>query len=432
MREHTFVIDNLSAIELEAVTEQNAQPAAGAWRGGGYIKVNKVDPSSNFHHILEQRQLDRYFRDAVIVEINGVDVRTKSPEETINMLRDADRPLEIKFALDAAQWRKYVSTLGTEAREIVSDVRSGRLNLTKVRLQGTGRVEVQRDRYMERSYILTNYDDNDLVFTNPLFRMKPNMILYSINGEILLGREYEEVASILGRVSRPAMLMLLESPVKDVVFLQRPTDMVLAEKNGKIYISDFKRERGVISRASSEIRVGDELFDLDGKPFPGPYGYKEDLRRLRRLHAPATLGVGRWVGDQYQKFDVRITEEGMVDAVFGEGRDGRPYIKGFTVRLVVAGCSTLWFLLVLTWLACVCVRVEQDVPGPGAAHSGIDRGYIILGINDQEFDRFITPQAVEDMIRRVNLPLRMRVLDTKLFKEIVQARDNEIPLVEAA
>ena len=31
-------------------------------------------------------------------------------------------------------------------------------------------------------------------------------------------------------------------------------------------------------------------------------------------------------------FDVRITEEGMVDAIFGEGRDGRPYIKGFTVR----------------------------------------------------------------------------------------------------
>jgi hypothetical protein len=76
--------------------------------------------------------------------------------------------------------------------------------------------------------------------------------------------------------------------------------------------------------------------------------------------------------------------------------------------------------------------VLQDVPGPGAAHSGIDRGYIILGINDQEFDRFITPQAVEDMIKRLNLPLRMRVLDTKLFKEIVQARDNEIPLVEAA
>lgn len=79
-----------------------------------------------------------------------------------------------------------------------------------------------------------------------------------------------------------------------------------------------------------------------------------------------------------------------------------------------------------------CLAIWQDVPGPGAANSGVDRGYIILGLGDQEFDRFITPQAVEDMIRRAAPPVRMRVLDTKLFKEIVQARDNEIPLVEAA
>jgi hypothetical protein len=399
VREQLLTVANRDDVKVEIVADPKTRPGGGAWKHGGFLQVTEVKSGSPFYRLLQQRRLENWFTHASIIAINGVDVTEKTPEATSKLWKETATPMEVKFALDAREWRRYLSDLGSDRKREMRRA-SRRLPATRAHLVGQGRLTLEPSDYVERATVLRGF--NPLDFDMAL-NLRPGMILYSVADDIVLGEPYEKAVSKVYQAQRPVALTFIESPERTLSFDQRPSDLVLVNRSGRVLIAGFERMPGLLQRSSDDIQVGDEIVDLDGRPFPGPFGYNQDLMRLRNLRAPATLAVGRYEGTQYKQFDVRISEDGLIGAIFGEAANGRPYIKGF-----------------------------EEVPGPGLSHPDLRAGDALLKANDVDVSRGFSAVETEDLIARSELPMQLTVLDVARFDQLIRVRDGRVPITEAA
>jgi hypothetical protein len=404
LREHSVTISNLDELTLELMAEGD-YPAAGAWRGG-FVRLTAVKDDSRAQNAFRERGILPYITNATIVGVNGVDVRSKSGSEVIDLLTAVQLPADMTFALDAKQWRRFVEDAKSKREDTRLHPRvtaQRKLTFERVLFEGEGNISLEASDIIANASVLKLWNEMHLNMKDVL-KLKPGMILYEVGDQKVLGKSVADTMNILSASPRPIGMTFVDSPDKTAIFVDcKPTDLLFYNKAGKIEVRGFEAMPGILFRANPNLKDGDEILELNGKPFPGPYGYSADMDRLRAIHAPATVTIGRQEGGQFVSFDVRVYEEGMLGAVIHRGPNGRPYIKGF-----------------------------KPVPGPGALHPEIDKGDIVLRVNDFMLSPTTRAEDVEHAIETAEMPVTIRLIDQTAFRDIIRLRDGYITIAEAA
>lgn len=225
-----------------------SSPSAAASPGpqGCRAIITGAVPGTQAERVLKDKNLFQYFMNSSIIAVNGKNTKTLEEDGVLTLLRGA-RPLFISIRLDRRTWvamgqskqrlkdvenQKIRSSISINGAKILrSSASEGDLQAQKRRLkvvsvqfeQGSLGLKLKETRSCGGAVIITGFarggdDQSTILQAEASGKLFVGMLMLTVAGEVVFGRPFDEIMTVVKAAPRPVEMQFVPSPDKQLVF----------------------------------------------------------------------------------------------------------------------------------------------------------------------------------------------------------------------